>query len=169
MAGYALGATWFGTARAGRSVSVGGRADRFPMPAVGAVPGPRGKGRSRAWLSGVRMRSALAAVAVVAVALTAGGGLLLLLLQRSLLGSVQDAAEGRAVAVSRLVGGEGITGLSSDLQTSGSVGQLVQVLGPRGVVVAASTNECTSPPAGLPRPQTGTRGTGWPSSLRPSR
>lgn len=95
--------------------------------------------RSRSWLSGVRMRSALAAVAVVALALTAGAGLLLLLLQRSLLGSVQSAAAGRAVEVSRSVSSDGVQGLSADLQTGGAVGQVVQVLDARGAVVAASS------------------------------
>ena len=95
--------------------------------------------QSRGWRSGVRMRSSLAAVAVVAVALTAGALLLLTLLQRSLLGSVQAAAEGRAVEVSRAVSSDGVAGLSSDLQTSGTVGQVVQVLKPNGAVVAAST------------------------------
>jgi hypothetical protein len=90
-------------------------------------------------LSGVRMRSALTAVAVVAVALTAGAAVLLVLLQRSLLGSVQAAAEGRALEVSQAVSSDGIDGLSTDLQNSGSVHQVVQVLNLNGVVVAAST------------------------------
>lgn len=94
---------------------------------------------SAGWLSGVRMRSALAAVAVVALALTAGAGLLLILLQRSLLGSVEAAASGRAVEVARAVSSDGVGGLSSDLQTSGAVGQVVQVLDSNGSVVASST------------------------------
>jgi signal transduction histidine kinase len=105
--------------------------------------------RSRAWASGVRMRAALVAVIVVALALTAGAGLLLVLLRHSLIDSVRTAAKARAVEVSRLVETEGVGGLSTDLAGAGPPGQVVQVIGPKDAVAATSLARAQTPLSAL--------------------
>jgi signal transduction histidine kinase len=126
------------------------------MTPMTATPGdPRTVVRSRAALSGVRMRSALAAVCVVAVALAVGAGVLLLLLQRSLLGSVETSATTRAGEVARQIRTDGVTGLSSELQSAGSARDVVQVLRADGTIVAASAPQAARAPLTPLRPKPG--------------
>ncbi|MEV5967413.1 ATP-binding protein [Kribbella sp. NPDC051952] len=87
----------------------------------------------------VRSRSTAAAVIVVAVAMALGAAVLLLLLQRALITSVSDAADGRVAEVASQVGKEGVATLSSDLAESTRTSQLIQVLDGSGRVVAASS------------------------------
>ncbi|WP_406047246.1 ATP-binding protein [Kribbella sp. NBC_00889] len=87
----------------------------------------------------VRSRSTAAAVIVVAVAMALGAAVLLLLLQRALITSVSDAADGRVAEVASQVGEEGVSTLSADLAESTRASQLIQVLDASGQVVAASS------------------------------
>lgn len=111
--------------------------------------------RLRAAMSGVRMRSALAAAGVVAVALAAAAGLLLVLLQRSLLGSVESSAQSRATDVARQLGAEGAAALASDLQVTASSRQFVQVLDLQGRITASSGGRAAAAPLGAARPRPG--------------
>lgn len=106
-------------------------------------------------LSGVRVRSALAAVGVVAAALVIGALVLLFLLQRSLIGSAETVAAGRAQEVAVQVGDEGEGRLAETLQTRGLRGELVQVLDGAGAVVAASGAQAASAPISDLRPPPG--------------
>ncbi|TCC50665.1 HAMP domain-containing histidine kinase [Kribbella capetownensis] len=87
----------------------------------------------------VRSRSTAAAVIVVAAAMALGAAVLLLLLQRALITSVSDAADGRAAEVASQVSEEGVATLSNDLAESTRSSQLIQVLDRSGRVVAASS------------------------------
>jgi hypothetical protein len=89
----------------------------------------------------VRVRTTLAAVAVVAVALTAGSVLLLAALGELLTDELADSARSRAAE---------IAAMSSPAAGWLPVGDLeddvVQLVGPDGVVVAASSNVTGRPP-----------------------
>ncbi|MFL6101232.1 MAG: sensor histidine kinase [Actinomycetales bacterium] len=88
---------------------------------------------------GVRGRSALAAVAVVAVALAVGAAAFVVLLQRELISTVQSDANARANEVAAQIGQEGVGGLGADL--AGSRGtQIVQVVDGAGHVVSATSD-----------------------------
>ncbi|MFI5693753.1 ATP-binding protein [Kribbella sp. NPDC051586] len=99
---------------------------------------------SRLRRASVRSRSTAAAVVVVAVAMALGAGLLLLLLQRALITTVSDAADGRAADVAAQVSEEGIAALSTDLAKTTRASQIVQVLDSSAQVVAASSTRAES-------------------------
>lgn len=101
--------------------------------------------------AGVRARSTLAAVVVVATALAIGAAVLLLLLQRTLITSVADQAESRAFDVAGQVAEEGESGLAKELVENTRVNQLIQVVTAENKVVASSS------PKGAGEPLTGSR------------
>ncbi|MDX2972090.1 sensor histidine kinase [Kribbella solani] len=90
----------------------------------------------------VRSRSTAAAVVVVAIAMALGAAVLLVLLQRALIATVSDAADGRAADVATQVSTQGVNelGLAKTTRTS----QIVQVLDRSGYVVAASSARADS-------------------------
>lgn len=100
---------------------------------------PLRKAMSRLRRASVRSRSTAAAVVVVAIAMALGAAVLLLLLQRALITTVSDAADGRAADVSSQVAEEGVAALSTDLAKTTRVTQIIQVLDPDGRIVAASS------------------------------
>ncbi|WP_112238600.1 sensor histidine kinase [Kribbella monticola] len=104
---------------------------------------------------GVRGRSTAAAVVVVAVALAIGAVVLVLLLQRALITSVSDAADGRAFEIASQVQEEGLAGLSQDLLENTRASQLIQVLEPDGDVVASSSSRTAARPLSTLRPAAG--------------
>ncbi|WP_132321983.1 sensor histidine kinase [Kribbella turkmenica] len=89
------------------------------------------------------------------MALAVGAAVLLLLLQRALITSVSDAADGRAADVAGQISEEGTAGLARDLQETTRPSQLIQVLDQRGHVIATSSARVgTAPLTGL-RPVSG--------------
>ncbi|WP_371402735.1 HAMP domain-containing histidine kinase [Kribbella sp. NBC_00662] len=94
---------------------------------------------SRLRRASVRSRSTAAAVVVVAIAMALGAAVLLLLLQRALITTVSDAADGRAADVSSQVAEDGVTALSTDLAKTTRATQIIQVLDSSGRIVAASS------------------------------
>lgn len=105
-------------------------------------------------MRGVRMRSALAAVVVVAAALAVSFTLLFVLLQRTLLGSVESSARLRAADVARQVTTEPIAAVATDLQGA-APRQFVQVIDADGRVVASSRGRSATAVLGDLRPQPG--------------
>ena len=123
------------------------------------------RSRSRlSWLRGVRGRSTIAAVVVVAAGLGVGTATFLGLLQRELISSVQTAATTRAAEVTAQMRQGGITGLPAEL-TSASArgGQIVQVIDDSGRVVAASSDRAGAGPLTTIRPGNGRIVEGWDS------
>ena len=106
------------------------------------------------FLRGVRGRSALAAVIVVALGLALGASAFLLLLQRELISTVQSAAKARATEVATQVAREGIAGLGGDLSGTGGA-QVVQVVDDTGRVVSASSDRARVRPLAQIRPAAG--------------
>jgi signal transduction histidine kinase len=96
-----------------------------------------------AWLRGVRGRSAVAAVLVVAAALTVAAATFLGLLQRELNSTVQQSGTARAGDVVSQLRTEGVSGLAADLKTTTRGGQVVQVDDAAGNVVAASSDRAS--------------------------
>jgi signal transduction histidine kinase len=85
----------------------------------------------------VRLRTTLAAVTVVAVALVLAGGLLVVLLERSLRAGVDASARLEAQAV---VAAAGAGRLATSFPAAGNDTAFVQVVDPQGHVIDASTN-----------------------------
>lgn len=98
----------------------------------------------RAWLRGVRGRSALAAVVVVAVGLVLASATFLGLLQRELTATVQASGTARATEVVDQLRSQGVAGLSASLKGTTRGGQIVQVVDAAGEVVAASTDRAAA-------------------------
>ncbi len=94
---------------------------------------------SRLRRASVRSRSTGAAVLVVALAMALGAAVLLLLLQRALITTVSDAADGRAADVASQVAEEGVSALGVDLAKTTRASQIIQVLDSSGGIVAASS------------------------------
>jgi signal transduction histidine kinase len=105
--------------------------------------------------AGVRVRSTVAAAGVVAVALAVAAVLLLFLLQRGLIASVDDAAAARAGEVASELADRGAAGLPDDLAATTRESQLIQVIDPRGAVVAASSVRADRKPLSPLRPRPG--------------
>ncbi len=95
---------------------------------------------------GVRVRSALAATLVVALALAAAATVLVVLLQRSLVAGVDSAVTARARQVTRQIPADGLGGdgskprvaLAAAVDAPAARTSVVQVLAPDGTVAAAS-------------------------------
>lgn len=107
---------------------------------------------SRLRRASVRSRSTAAAVVVVAIAMALGAAVLLLLLQRALITTVSDAADGRAADVASQVAEDGVTALSTDLAKTTRATQIIQVLDPAGRIVAASSARAETTPLSRLRP-----------------
>ncbi|GAB3598497.1 ATP-binding protein [Angustibacter peucedani] len=118
------------------------------------APRAPGERPTRPW-SGVRARSALAAVVVVAIALVTGAVLLLTILQRNLIGGVQQAAQSRANEVAQQLVDEGPSSLVADLRADAQEGHVVQVLDGSGLVVASSSDRTGDAPLTTLRPRAG--------------
>lgn len=106
--------------------------------------------------SSVRSRSTGAAVIVVAAAMALGAAVLLLLLQRALIATVSDAADGRAIEVANQIGAEGVNALGNDLVETTRPSQVIQVLDRAGKVVAASSPQADTKALTRLRPPAGT-------------
>lgn len=92
--------------------------------------------RRHTW--GVRKRATATAVIVVAVALMVGGMLLLVLLQRSLIATTEGAAKAKAADVSAMIASQDVSEAGQALSATVHSGQYVQIIGPRGQIVASS-------------------------------
>ncbi|MGW6278546.1 ATP-binding protein [Kribbella sp. NPDC055071] len=104
----------------------------------------------------VRSRSTAAAVVVVAVAMALGAAVLLLLLQRALITTVSDAADGRASDIANQVSEEGVASLNTDLAESTRASQIIQILDASGRIVAASSPRADNTVLTTLRPADGT-------------
>ncbi len=113
--------------------------------------------------AGVRVRSALAATLVVAVALAVAGLLLVILLRRSLTQGVEDAATARAQDVAAQIAAAELTRGGDDdeaasiediLATRAGSDSVLQILGPGGVIAATPDIE-GEPPLSNARPADG--------------
>ena len=108
------------------------------------------------WLRGVRGRSTIAAVVVVAAGLGVGTATFLGLLQRELISTVQTAARARVAEVATGMREHGVTGVPADLKAgSARGGQIVQVIDGAGTVVAASSDRAGAGPLTTLRPGNG--------------
>src|SRR3954454_21982421 len=101
---------------------------------------------------GVRVRSALAASLVVAVASVLAGGVLLIVARGILLDNVTAAATDRAGQVAVALAGGNLPSL-----TVAPGKTVVQVVNPAGQVVAASAAITGAPPMSVLRPRAGRR------------
>jgi signal transduction histidine kinase len=106
---------------------------------------------------GVRLRSALAAGLVVAVASVVVGGLLLVTARGILLEEVDVAAGDRAGQVASALTGGDAAALAAALRPSARERMVVQVLDQAGGVLAASGTIAGLPPISALRPQAGHR------------
>lgn len=110
--------------------------------------------------AGVRTRSAAFATLVVAVVMAIGSGVLILLLQAGVRSDVHAAATARLGEVAgRVHQGPG-RGLQRDVALRTHEGQLVQVIDPRGRIVAASSARANLAPLTRMRPDPGTTASG---------
>jgi signal transduction histidine kinase len=105
---------------------------------------------------GVRMRSALAAAAVVAVASVLAGVVLLITARGILLDNVATAANDRAGQVAAVVAGDG-TDLRASLRPSARERTVVQVVDASGEVIAESDGLAGQAPISALRPAAGER------------
>ncbi|BFU44014.1 sensor histidine kinase [Krasilnikovia sp. MM14-A1004] len=108
---------------------------------------------------GVRMRSALAAAAVVGVASALSGAVLMVITRQILLDNVNRAARDRAGQVTTAVRGNDPGTLATVLRPGPGQRTVVQVLDPAGRVVAASEAITGAPPMSPLRPGAGQRRT----------
>jgi signal transduction histidine kinase len=106
---------------------------------------------------GVRMRSALAAAAVVAVASILAGVALLVTARGILLGNVTSAANDRAGQVTALLSADDDLALATALRPTARDRTVVQILNAGGQVLAASDAIAGAPPISALRPQPGRR------------
>ncbi len=94
---------------------------------------------ARRLTASVRVRSTLAATAVILVGSIIGSVVLIILLQRTLTATVESNADARAAEVTRLVAEGDLGRLVSDLEENTSESQIVQVVDPSGKVIASSS------------------------------
>jgi signal transduction histidine kinase len=92
---------------------------------------------------------------VVAVALGTGAVVLLLLLQRTLVTSVSDQAESRALDIGSQIQEEGQNGLARELIQNTRPTQLIQVVDQQNRVVASSSPKTNEVPLTTTRPPSG--------------
>jgi signal transduction histidine kinase len=106
--------------------------------------------------AGVRTRSAAYATLMVAVVMAIGSVVLILLLQTGVRADVHAAAKSRLAEVAgRVHQGTG-RALRRDVELRTHEGQLVQVLGPGGGILAASSARADTRPLTAMRPRAGT-------------
>ena len=127
---------------------------------------PRLPGRNarRGW--GVRKRATLTAVTVVALALITGGVLLLVLLQTSLISTTETVAKNKAADVAALITSQDVSEAAQSITTAARSGQYVQIISPRGAVVASSEPSAGTTPLSELRPGPGQTLTESVSSLQ---
>ncbi|MEV8510183.1 ATP-binding protein [Actinoplanes sp. NPDC051475] len=106
---------------------------------------------------GVRLRSALAAGLVVAVASILAGAVLLITARGILLDNADTAANDRATQLIVALAGGDSSALAAALRPSAPERTVVQVLNSAGQVIAASNAVATSPPMSALRPGAGQR------------
>jgi signal transduction histidine kinase len=106
---------------------------------------------------GVRLRSALAAGLVVAVASVLAGAVLLITARSILLDNVDTAANDRATQVATALARGDSSALTAALRPSAPGRTVVQILTPAGHVVAASNAVAAVPPMSALRPAAGQR------------
>ncbi|MEO7752785.1 MAG: HAMP domain-containing sensor histidine kinase [Terracoccus sp.] len=106
-------------------------------------------------LLGIRARSTAAAILVVAIGLVVGASLLLVLLRQSLVASAGEVAATRAVEVVDQVRSDGGSDLEEYLAETNRGAQLVQLVGPGGVVLASSSSRASGAPVSGLRPADG--------------
>ena len=105
--------------------------------------------RPRVWTGSVRMRTAAAAVVVLGAAVVLGALVLVAGLQRALTNEVGAAATLRASEIARALDAGAAP---STVVTDRSDEQIVQIIGPAGTVIAASTNVAGRAPLARPAP-----------------
>lgn len=110
------------------------------------------RGRTK-W--GVRKWATAAAVVVVAAALLLGGVLLLVLLQTSLISTTEGAAQRKAADVAAQITSQDVSEAGQALTTTAHSGQYVQILSPKGAVVAASEASAKTTALSTLRPPAG--------------
>ncbi|WP_344108642.1 HAMP domain-containing sensor histidine kinase [Kribbella alba] len=103
----------------------------------------------------MRLRSALASVVVVAVALAAGAAVLIWLLDRSLTQGAADAALQRARTISTSIPGGELNVIRQNVVAGPSEQSVAQVIGPKGTIIAASPQIDGEPPLTSSRPGPG--------------
>jgi signal transduction histidine kinase len=104
---------------------------------------------------GIRLRSALAATAVVAVALALAAAAFVYLYERALTANADTSALLRAREVASRITEDGVGGLDDPLPAGRGEQSVIQVIGPGGVVVAASAAVDSDPPLSRLRPAPG--------------
>jgi signal transduction histidine kinase len=112
---------------------------------------------SRLWRrhAGVRLRSAVASVVVVAVALVLGAAALVWLLDRSLTQGAEAAASQRAHAIAAPIRAGDSDAIRQSVVAGPGEQSVAQVIGPRGTVVAASPQIDGESPLASARPKPG--------------
>lgn len=103
----------------------------------------------------VRVRSTIAATAVILVGSVVGSVLLIVLLQRTLTATVGANADARAAEVARIVTGGNVANLPKDLAENTGGSQVVQVVDAVGNVVASSSVRAADRPLSRLRPRAG--------------
>jgi signal transduction histidine kinase len=106
-------------------------------------------------LWGVRKRATATAVFVVAVALLIGGLTMLVLLQTSLVAAAEIAARGEATEVAAQISGQGVNEGRRFIESGADTGQYVQILDPKGSVLAHSVPAAAAAPLTALRPDSG--------------
>ncbi|WHP61100.1 ATP-binding protein [Arthrobacter sp. KFRI-F3372] len=115
---------------------------------------------------GIRKRATATAVAVVAGALLVGGIILLVLLQTSLVATTEAAARQKAQDVITLIADQDVAEAAQYIESTAHTGQIVQILGPAGAVIAGSVPSAARTPLTDLRPGAGQTLTQDVSSLQ---
>jgi signal transduction histidine kinase len=106
-------------------------------------------------LWGVRKRATATAVFVVAVALLICGLTLLILLRTSLVSAAEVAARAEAAEVAAQISGQGLDEGRHFIESGADTGQYVQILDPKGAVLASSVPAAAATPLTASRPSAG--------------
>lgn len=117
---------------------------------VAALIFPHGR---QVW--GVRKRATATAVVVVAAALLVGGLLLLVLLQTSLIATTEGAGKRKAADVAAQISSQDVSEAGQSLAASAHSGQYVQIISPRGAVLASSEKSADTTALSVLRPGPG--------------
>ncbi|SER14521.1 sensor histidine kinase [Microlunatus flavus] len=103
---------------------------------------------------GLRRRSVVTAVVVVGVALLAGSAVLLVLLQAALVTTERTEVSNRASDITALVRSDGLAAAELAVQRGGRRGEVTQVVGAAGDVLATSDPRLAGTPLSSLRPTT---------------
>ncbi len=107
----------------------------------------------RRW--GVRRRSVVSALVVVGVALAVGAAVLVFLLQSALVDTARQAVVREATDLAAVVSEQGVGDLATALPQDRRAGEIAQVIGPDGAVVASSSSRLAEMPLADLRPAAG--------------